>query len=47
MKEVDNLIERLAIHIQEVISSGKCGEHEIAEKTKALAELVSARANVG
>lgn len=44
MKEVDELIKKLAIHISEIISSGKCGEHEIAEKTKALAELVSARA---
>ncbi len=44
MKAVDDLIENLAIHISEVISSGKEREHEIAEKTKALAELVSARA---
>ena len=44
MKAVDDLIENLAIHISEVISSGKEREHEVAEKTKALAELVSARA---
>lgn len=44
MKEVDNLIEKLAIHISEVISSGKKREHEVAEKTKALAALMSARA---
>lgn len=44
MDEVDKLIERLAIHIQSIISSGKEREHEVAEKTKALAELVSARA---
>ena len=43
MKEVDKLIEALAIHISEIISSGKEREHEVAEKTKALAELVSAR----
>ena len=44
MKEVDKLIEALAIHISEVISSGKECEHEVAEKTRALAELMSARA---
>lgn len=43
MKAVDDLIENLAIHISEVISSGKECEHEVAEKTNALAELVSAR----
>ena len=44
MKEVDELIENLAIHIGQIISSGKERDGEIAEKTKALAELVSARA---
>lgn len=44
MDEVDKLIERLAIHIQSIISSRECSDMEIAEKTKALAELVSARA---
>ncbi len=44
MKAVDDLIENLAIHISEVISSGKEREHEVAEKTKALAALMSARA---
>ena len=44
MKEVDELIKKLAIHISEIISSGKEREGEIAEKTIALAELVSARA---
>lgn len=44
MEEVDKLIEALAIHINEIISSGNGREHEVAEKTKALAELVSARA---
>ena len=45
MKEVDELIEKLAIHIGQIISSGKEREGEITEKTKALAELISARAN--
>ena len=42
--EVDDLIKNLAKHISEIILSGKENEHEIAEKTKALTELVSARA---
>lgn len=46
MKEVDRLIESLAIHIREKVSSGKEFENEIAEKTKALAELISARAQI-
>ena len=45
VEEVDELIEALAIHISGIISSGKESEHEIAEKTKALAELISARTN--
>ena len=44
MKEVDNLIAVLALHISGIIASGKEREHEVAEKTKALAELMSARA---
>ena len=44
MKEVDELIEKLAIHISQIISSGKECEGEISVKTKALAELISARA---
>lgn len=44
MEEVDELIKKLAIHISGIISSGKEREGEIAEKTKALAELISARA---
>ncbi len=44
MDEVDKLIERLAIHIQSIISSREGSDMEVAEKTKALAELVSARA---
>lgn len=46
MEEVDELIEKLAIHIGEIISSGRVLEHEIAEETTALAELVSARAKM-
>lgn len=44
VEEVDNLIKALAGHISEIISSGKEREHEVAEKTKALADLMSARA---
>ena len=44
--EKDRLIESLAIHIREKVSSGKEYENEIAEKTKALAELISARAQI-
>lgn len=44
MKAVDDLIEKLAIHISEVISSGKERDHEVTEKTNALAALMSARA---
>ncbi len=46
MEKVDELIEALAEHISYVIASGKGCENEISEKTKALAELISARANV-
>ena len=45
MKKVDELIDELAIHISGIISSGKEREGEITEKTNALAELISARAN--
>lgn len=44
MEKVDELIEALAEHISYVIASGKECENEISEKTKALAELISARA---
>lgn len=44
VEKVDELIEELAIHISGIISSGKEREGEIAEKTKALAELISVRA---
>lgn len=45
MEKVDALIEALAEHISEKISSGDAYS-EVAEETKALAELISARANV-
>ena len=44
MKEVDELIKKLAIHISEIISSGKEREGEVSDKTKALAALISVRA---
>lgn len=46
MEEVDNLIKALAVHISEIISSGKEREHEVVEETKALAALMSARAQM-
>lgn len=45
MEKVDEFISELAEHITEIILSGNGLENETAEKTKALAELVSARAN--
>ena len=44
MKEVDELIKKLAIHISEIISSGKEREGEVSDKTKAVAALISVRA---
>lgn len=44
MSKVDELIDTLAEHIKKCINEGNDIENEIAEKTKALAELVSARA---
>lgn len=46
MNKVDELIETLAEHITERIKEDAEIGNEIAEKTKALAELVSARAQV-
>lgn len=46
VKEVDELIKKLAIHISEIISSGKEREGEVSDKTKALAALISARASM-
>lgn len=46
MEKVDALIEALAEHIIEKISAGDAySESEAAEETKALAELISARAS--
>ncbi len=44
MGKVDELIDALAEHIKKRIDEGNDMENEITEKTKALAELVSARA---
>lgn len=44
MSKVDELIDALAEHIKKRIDEGNDMENEITEKTKALAELVSARA---
>ena len=46
MEKVDELIEVLAEHISYAIASGEKYEHEISEKTAALAELISARADM-
>jgi len=46
VKQVDELIKKLAEHIEERISAEVVSEHEVAEKTIALAELVSARAKM-
>lgn len=45
MSKVDELIDELADYIKKCIAEGNNMENEIAENTKALAELVSARAN--
>ena len=46
MEKVDALIEALAEHIIEKISAGDAySESEATKVTKALAELISARAN--
>ena len=47
MEKVDALIEALAEHISEKISSGDAySESEAAERDKGSPELISARANV-
>lgn len=46
MDKVDELIDALAEHIKKRIDEGNDMENEITEKTKALAELVSARASL-
>lgn len=44
MVKVEELIETLAEQIIETIKSKREAEHEISEKTKALADLLTARA---
>ena len=44
MGEVEELIKALAEQIIETIRSKEEAEHEISEKTKALADLLTARA---
>lgn len=44
MEKVDSLINTLAENIENEILSKRVCAHEIAEKTNALAELISARA---
>lgn len=44
-EQVDKLIDVLAENITKKVESGRCEyKEEITEKTKALAELISARA---
>ena len=47
MKEVDELIEKLAIHISQIISSGKECEGEISVKTKAVFSANKVETKVG
>ena len=46
VEEVDRLAEKSAADIREIISSGKEKAHKIAEKTNALAEPMSTRAQM-
>lgn len=46
METVDQLIKNLAEHISGRLKSNNEMEHEIAEKTKALADLITARASM-
>ena len=46
MEKIDELIDALADHIKKRIDEGNDLNNEITEKTKALAELVSARASL-
>ena len=43
MEKGDELIEKLSIHLIEIIESKNEAEHEIEEKTKALVSLITAR----
>ena len=44
MSKVDELIDALADHIKERVTSSTIVDDKIAEKTRALAELVAVRA---
>ena len=44
MSKVDELIDALADHIKERVTTSKIGDEKIAEKTRALAELMAVRA---
>ncbi len=46
MEKVDQLINDLAAHIINVLKSGDEFQHEVAEKSTALANLISARASM-
>lgn len=46
MEKVDKLIEKLAENISRILESGREKENEVEKKTKALAELISARATI-
>lgn len=47
IQSINRTIATLSDHITKCINEGKAMENEIAELTKALAELVYARANIG
>lgn len=46
MEKVDELIGKLAEHIIGIMDINDGEAHEVAEKTKALADLVAARASL-
>ena len=46
IKSINRTMDTLAEHITKCINEGKATENEIAELTKALAELVTARAEI-
>lgn len=46
VEKVDNLIDLLADHIRNLIENEGELEHEVAEKTRALADLIFARAQM-
>ena len=45
MNKVDVLIEVLAEHIEKIILYGEESENEVVDKTKALADLINAKAS--